>query len=132
MSNPHTTEDAVTETAIDTDTQDETEEITVEGLAEEWGQPEGAIRAFVEISGEDIAELAEDTFTDAYMGEYDTAKDYAEELMSEAYSEALEAKVLWGVELSAYVDFESIARDLDYNGIHFEESDHYTVYVFDF
>ena len=107
-------------------------EITVESLAEEWNQPEGAIRAFLEISGEEVLDLDEDTFTGAYMGEYDSPKAYAEELMSDAYSEALEAKVLWGVELAAYVDFEAIARDLDYNGMHFEQSPDYTYYVFDF
>ena len=112
---------------------EETTELNALGeLAEEWGHDAGAINAFIEISGEDIADVTQEQFEEAYQGEYDSAKDYAEEMLAEVYSELLEQKILWGVEIGAYVDYESIARDLDYNGMHFEDSGHYTVYVFDF
>lgn len=114
-------------------TEDTKVHALLDELAEEWGQPADAIRAYLDIQGQEPEDAEQDQFENAYQGTYESPKAYAEELLYEAYSEVLEAKVLWGVGIGSYVDFESIARDLDYNGMHFEQDpESYEFHVFDF
>lgn len=72
---------------------------------------DGAWAAYVGNVGEHYA--TEDGFNDSYRGEYNSAEDYAEELISECY----DLKNMGN--LANYIDYESFARDLGFDGYSF-------------
>jgi antirestriction protein len=73
---------------------------------------DGAWAAYVGVVGEHYA--TEDGFSDAFRGEYKSAEDYAEEMYSEMYGKDVTEGPLWN-----YVDWERVARDMGFEGIHF-------------
>lgn len=89
----------------------------IAALLEEHGE---AYAAYVGIVGEDYA--TEEGFRDAYEGEYDSPEDYAEEYVKDTCD-------LPEFALN-YFDFEKFARDLGFDGYHFEHNSNGRVYVF--
>lgn len=71
-------------------------------LEESYGDREDAMIAFLEYAGDDQA----DHFEDAYQGEWDSEKDYAEYLFDELYLHDVPDF------LTYYIDYEGFSRDL--------------------
>lgn len=63
-----------------------------------------------------------DAYTDSYAGCYDTFLSYAEEM----FDDTMEVPD----HLSAYIDYEKFARDLQYDYWTHEDSAHGVVYIF--
>jgi antirestriction protein len=73
---------------------------------------DGAWAAYVGVVGEHYA--TEEGFQDAYRGEWKSPEDYAEETYSDIYGREVTEGPLWN-----YIDWERIARDMGFEGIHF-------------
>lgn len=61
----------------------------------------------------DLGEAVE-KFEESYRGKYDSLLDYATELFDEVYADSIPEN------LRSYIDYEAFARDLGFDGYHFE------------
>jgi antirestriction protein len=81
-----------------------------------------AFAAYASYVGEDYA--TEESFEDAYCGEWDSEKAYAEDLFDECYAHDIPEN------LRFYMDYEAFARDLFIGDCFSIDSGNGTVYVF--
>jgi len=71
------------------------------------------ILLLIEHTGQAYIEKAVDTFINEYAGEYASPEAYAEEFYNDCYNEAMNAIPTM---LVGHIDWQGVARDMDYNG----------------
>ena len=100
----------------------------IERIASRNDWPVEAIRTFLEYgacSNDEDKYTLENEFRDAYEGEYDSEKDFAEDLMETTGDINLIPECY-----QYYFDYEAYARDLFIDDYWSAKSSNYTIYVF--
>lgn len=87
---------------------------------DDTGADADAVLAWMNFTGNGHEDL--DGFADEYHGEWDSAEEYVENFYDDTGQDL--------GPLANYVDWERVARDWGYDGWHFHETGHGTVYVF--
>jgi len=102
---------------------------TITTVARGIAQHGEAFSLWAELHDADPEMLA--NFEDAYLGEYDSAEDWARELMDDTgVEQTLNEAIPEGLRPYVQIDYEQFARDARGSDIHFEESSGGGVYVF--
>lgn len=96
----------------------------ITALTDATGAPADAVFAWAANIGADKADLEGGGFEDAWHGEHDSAEDFVQEMAEQCHTEEDLGP------FAAYIHWERVARDWGFDGWHFHETDHGTVYVF--
>lgn len=98
----------------------------ITALTDATGADPEAVFAWASNIGADKADLEGGGFEDEYHGEHDSAEAFVQNMADEIYGDRDGALGPYG----NYIDWERVARDYGFDGWHFHETDHGTVYVF--
>jgi antirestriction protein len=90
----------------------ETDEITLDSVADDWAVAPEAIKSYCSNYGVSLDETDRDHFFDSYCGQWDSLEAFAEEMVDEL---VLHEANRWLAD-NGYIAYDRIARDMSYEG----------------